>query len=215
VRVRAIWNTHHHHDHVGGNEEIARALGIDEVVAYVSDRGRIPLQSKFVEDAARFKLGELDVRTMHIPGHTMGAVAYVVEGDGGARAVFTGDTLFLAGCGRLFEGTPADMHTSLTSLMKLDATTAIYCGHEYTASNLRFAAHVEPQNKAIGDAAARVQKSREAGTPSVPWTIAEDRAVNPFLRTDSQEIRATLGIASDANGADALGAIRRAKDTFK
>lgn len=181
-----IWCTHHHHDHVGGNEELAAALKIERVVGHVSDKGRIPKQSVFLADGDSFTLGSLKVRVLHVPGHTTGAIAYVVEGDG-APAVFTGDTLFLAGCGRLFEGTPAMMYESLAKLAALPKETRVFCGHEYTQSNLKFAEHVEPESAAVKEAAEAVRALREAGKPTVPGTIATELATNPFLRAKSVE----------------------------
>jgi hydroxyacylglutathione hydrolase len=215
VKVVAILATHHHPDHVGGNEAVAKALGIERVYGHRSDEGRIPRQSELLEDGGTFTLGSLLVRAIHIPGHTLGAVAYVVTREPSDAVVFTGDTLFVAGCGRIFEGDPAMMHTSLQKLAKLDGRTQIYCGHEYTESNLRFAAHVEPSNQAIVKARARAGELRKAGAPTVPSTIADELTYNPFLRVGSPEIRATLGIAESASGADALGAIRKAKDGFR
>src|SRR5262245_36788235 len=122
IDVKAIWSTHHHHDHVGGNEEVARALGVGEISGHASDRGRIPGQTRFLETGDVVSVGKVTARAIHIPGHTLGAVAYFIEG-GEERAVFTGDTMFLAGCGRLFEGTPEQMHTSLGSLVALDERT--------------------------------------------------------------------------------------------
>jgi hydroxyacylglutathione hydrolase len=213
VKVAAIWSTHHHLDHVGGNEAVASALGVADVVGHVSDRGRIPGQSRFVETGQTVSVGSVTARTVHIPGHTLGAVAYVIEG--GAPAVFTGDTLFLAGCGRLFEGTPAQMHASLSTLAGLHPDTRVYCGHEYTAANLRFARHLEPSNADVERALADVAVEREAGRPSVPGTIGRERAVNPFLRVGSAEIRRALGIAAGADDVAAFAATRKAKDDFK
>jgi hydroxyacylglutathione hydrolase len=206
VKLASIWSTHHHMDHVGGNEAVREGAGIREVAAHASDRGRVPAQTRFLETGDVVQVGEVRARTVHIPGHTLGAVAYVIEGDDG-RAVFTGDTLFLAGCGRLFEGTPAQMHASLSSLSALADDTRVYCGHEYTASNLRFARHVEPSNPAL--------RERDPSVPSVPGTIANERATNPFLRVRSDEIRRVLGIAPDADDVTAFAAIRRAKDEFR
>ncbi len=215
ITPRDIWCTHHHHDHVGGNEAIAEHYGT-AVLGHVSDKGRIPAQTKEVATGDTFTLGSLAVSVIHIPGHTLGAVAYVVKDEAsGEQAVFTGDTMFLGGCGRLFEGTPAQMNTSFEALMALDPKTKVYCGHEYTASNLRFAKHVEPSNEAIDVAVARTTELRASGKPTVPGTLAEERATNPFVRIDSAEIRKTLGIAADASGGEALGAIRKAKDDFK
>jgi hydroxyacylglutathione hydrolase len=215
VKVVAILSTHHHPDHVGGNDEVAPRLGIERVYGHASDKGRIPRQTEFLEEGQTFTIGSLLVRALHIPGHTTGAVAYVVTREPHDPVVFTGDTLFLGGCGRLFEGDPPMMHASLSKLAKLDPRTRVYCGHEYTESNLRFAAHVEPSNQAIAQARARAADLRKNGKPTVPATIADELSYNPFLRTGSAEIRKTLGIPESATAAEALGAIRKAKDTFK
>ncbi len=213
VAPRDIWCTHHHIDHVGGNEEVVAALGITDVVGHVSDKGRIPGQTKFQDTGDTLALGDLKIRMIHIPGHTLGAIAYVVT-DGAETAVFTGDTMFAAGCGRLFEGTPAQMHASLSALAAVGLRALVYCGHEYTESNLRFAAHVEPKNAAVLAAQKRAAALRAEGRPTVPTRIEDELATNPFLRTRSAELRATLGIPADADDATALGAVRKAKDTF-
>jgi hydroxyacylglutathione hydrolase len=214
--VRAVWNTHHHWDHVGGNEALARdARGSAlEVVGHASDRPRLPAQTRGVEAGDTVRVGDIEARILHIPGHTLGAVAYVVD-TGRERVVFTGDTLFCAGCGRLFEGTPALMHRSLSQLAELPDDTLVYPGHEYTESNLRFAAHIEPSNADVRRAQARAATLRSQGEPTVGTTIADERAYNPFLRTGSAEIRATLAIDPGASDGDALGAIRAAKDAFR
>ncbi len=214
VKLVAIWSTHHHLDHVGGNEGVVRAGGIREVSAHVSDRGRVPEQTRFLETGDVVSVGSVSARTFHIPGHTLGAIAYFIDAPG-ERAVFTGDTLFLAGCGRLFEGTPAQMHASLGALAALPADTRVYCGHEYTAANLRFAQHVEPSNAAIGEALSVVSNEREAARPSVPGTLGREKATNPFLRPGSAEIRRTLAIPADSDDVSAFAAIRKAKDDFR
>lgn len=213
VRARAIWSTHHHHDHVGGNEELAKELGV-EVVAHVSDRGRVPAMTKGVDTGDTVRVGELEARCFHIPGHTLGAVAYFVD-HGGDRVVFTGDTLFCAGCGRLFEGTPAQMHASLQSLLALPGDTRVHCGHEYTENNLRFAAHVEPSNGDLRAAQARAAALRSEGKPTVGTTLDEEQRVNPFLRVRSEEIRRTLGVPRTANDVACFAAVRAAKDSFR
>ena len=210
VKVRGIWNTHHHFDHVGGNEDVVKKHPGIDVYGHASDKGRIPAQTRFVETGESFALGELRVRVIHIPGHTLGAIAYVID-----DAVFTGDTLFLAGCGRLFEGTPAQMHSSFAALAALPEGTRVFCGHEYTESNLRFAARVEPGNAHVAQARERAARTRAEGAPTVPGTLFEERRINPFLRVDSPEIRATLGIAKDADAVTAFAAIRTAKDSFR
>lgn len=188
VKPTAIWNTHHHWDHVGGNEELCAALGITDVYGHASDKGRIAKQSKFVEENDCFVLGELDVGILHIPGHTTGAVAYVIGDD---EAVFTGDTLFIAGCGRLFEGTPAMMFDSMKKLAGLGDETRVYCGHEYTKANVVFAAHVEPDNADVKDYASKVS------VPSVPSTIGLEKRINPFMRAKSVEELASRRSAKD------------------
>ena len=213
VAPRDIWCTHHHMDHVGGNEEVVKAFGVTDVVGHVSDKGRIPGQTKFQDTGDTMTLGDLQIRMFHIPGHTLGAIAYAVT-DGIETAVFTGDTMFAAGCGRLFEGTPAQMHASLQSIAAVGKRALVYCGHEYTESNLRFAAHVEPGNAAVKEAQKRAAALRAEGKPTVPTRIEDELATNPFLRTGSKELRATLGIAEGADDASALGAVRKAKDSF-
>ncbi len=215
VKVVAILATHHHFDHVGGIEGVKAKLGVERVYGYESDKGRIPQQTHFLKEGETFTLGSLLVRAIHIPGHTTGAVAYVVTREPNDPVVFTGDTLFVAGCGRLFEGDPPMMHASLSKLAKLEPSTRVYCGHEYTESNLRFAAYVEPSNPSIEKARARAAQLRKESKPTIPSTIGEELSYNPFLRVRSSEIRKTLGIDAAASDEDALGAIRRAKDGFK
>jgi hydroxyacylglutathione hydrolase len=213
VRPRAIWSTHHHWDHVGGNEELARELGI-EVVGHVSDEARLPALTRTVDSGDKVAVGDVQADCMHVPGHTLGAVAYFIEALG-ERAVFTGDTLFSAGCGRLFEGTPPQMQDSLSRLAALPPDTRVYCGHEYTLNNLAFAASVEPSNRAIGAARERATSRRKQGEPSVGTTIGHERQVNPFLRLRSSEIRRSLGVPENADEPSTFAAIRRAKDSFR
>jgi hydroxyacylglutathione hydrolase len=208
LRLVAILNTHHHHDHVGGNEELRAKYGDLPVYAHASDKGRIPAQTELVEEGRAFTLLGLWFHPLHVPGHTLGAVAYHVDG-----AVFTGDTLFVAGCGRLFEGTPAQMNTSLNEkLGRLPRETRVYCGHEYTVSNLRFALHAEPENEAAIAKMEAAKRARERGEPTVPSTIAEELACNPFMRVGVQSLRERF---PGETAADVLGAVRKAKDSFR
>jgi hydroxyacylglutathione hydrolase len=215
IRPQAIWNTHHHPDHTGGNELVAKEYGITEIVGHASDKGRIPGQTRFVSAGDTFALGHLAVSILHIPGHTLGAIAYVVRARSGEVAVFTGDTMFHAGCGRLFEGTPAQMHASLESIAAQGDAARVYPGHEYTVQNLRFAQSIEPGNVAVVKALAEAQALRTTGEPTVGTTILRERETNPFLRTKSKEIRASLSLGGAEDDVAVLAAVRKAKDGFR
>lgn len=208
LHLAAILCTHHHLDHVGGNEELREQLGALPVYAHPSDASRVPLQSEGVADRTGFRAAGLEWMPLHVPGHTLGAVAYCAE-----DAVFTGDTLFVAGCGRLFEGTPERMYRSLNhELGQLPPQTRVYCGHEYTVANLRFAVHVEPDNPAATAALEEARATRGRRAPTVPSTIQAERAHNPFLRCDLPALRARFPGASVL---ETFAAVRKAKDTFR
>ncbi len=212
LRPIMLWCTHHHWDHVGGILELSVKYPGLEVVASTYDRTRIHGLTKTVDGGSVLSLGDLRAHVYEVPGHTLGAIAYAVMAP--KRVVFTGDTMFLAGCGRLFEGTPAQMDQSLRTIVSLPADTQIYPGHEYTEANLRFAKTVEPKNLRIEAAFLRVHALRERGEPSVPHTVEEERAVNPFARVDEASVRAYAKLPSNASSADVLGVIRAAKDAF-
>jgi hydroxyacylglutathione hydrolase len=207
VSISAVWATHHHPDHVGGVVELLRQLGRIEVVAHQRDQERVPGASKLVDDGDEIVLGDMRAQILYNPGHTVGAISFVIGG-----AVFTGDTMFGAGCGRLFEGTAAMMQTSLQKIAALPPHTRVYFGHEYTASNLRFAAAVEPGNDAIVARATRP-------APTTPSTIADEIATNPFVRTaEPAVIAAAQSQDPTVDGSDpaaVLGVIRTWKDGFK
>ncbi|MDH3445067.1 MAG: hydroxyacylglutathione hydrolase [Deltaproteobacteria bacterium] len=207
----AILNTHHHRDHTGGNEGLLASRRLD-VYGHKSDQGRIPGLSHGVDDKDQIRIGELSGEVLFIPGHTTGHVAYLF-----GNALFCGDTLFTAGCGRLFEGTPEMMHGSLSRLMGLRDDTKIYCGHEYTESNLRFAITLEPKNPKLVSRYERVQAQRARGVSTVPSTLEEEKQSNPFLRWESKEIQASLKSAAAAQTMDPVSVfagIRRLKDAF-
>jgi hydroxyacylglutathione hydrolase len=211
ARPRAIWSTHHHGDHVGGNTELALEYGL-EVVGHKSDARRIPALTQCIEDGDVISVGEIRARCLHVPGHTSGAVSYFIEE---ADAVFTGDTLFSSGCGRLFEGTPAQMVASLSMLASLPGDTRVFSGHEYTESNLAFAAHVEPSHDDVLVAMRRARALREKLEPTVGTTLDEERRTNPFLRLFSPELRRSLSISPASDDVSAFARVRQAKDNFR
>jgi hydroxyacylglutathione hydrolase len=209
----AILNTHHHGDHTGGNKGLLSRFPKLAVYGHASDKGRIDGLTHGVEAGSRLTLGRLEVRVLHNPGHTSGAVSYVVE-----DAVFTGDTLFAAGCGRLFEGTPAMMFHSLHAVIgALPEATRVFFGHEYTENNLRFALSVEPDNRAAQERLDAVRRLRAGGGFSTPTTLAEEWRTNPFLRTDSPTIHAAVRKAdprNDLSPVAVLAAVRKMKNRF-
>lgn len=208
VRPTHLLCTHHHWDHAGGNEQMVRWYPDLEVVGSVGDADRIPAITRRVDDGDVIRVGGIDVRVLFVPCHTRGHVAYLA-GD----ALFCGDTLFVAGCGRFFEGDAAQMHRALGSVLgALPPETRVFCGHEYTVTNLRFALTVEPENGAARAKLAWAEARRREGAPTVPSTIGEERTYNPFMRVDSPAIRARLGTADDVS---TMAALRRLKDEFR
>ncbi|KAL5703380.1 hydroxyacylglutathione hydrolase [Ranunculus cassubicifolius] len=205
-----ILNTHHHYDHTGGNSELKERYGA-KVIGSDIDKERIPGIDISLKDGDRWMFAGHEVLVIETPGHTRGHISYYFPGCG---AIFTGDTLFSLSCGKLFEGTPEQMLSSLQKLVSLPDDTNVYCGHEYTLSNSKFALSIEPKNKALQSYAAHVAYLRSKNLPTIPTTLKMEKACNPFLRTSSLEIRKSLSISTDANDAEALGTIRRAKDNF-
>jgi len=190
LKLDAVLSTHHHFDHVGGNDELARKNPGIRVLGSRVDVQRVPALTESVDDGEEFEVLGVRSRAIFIPAHTSGHVAYYFASEG--PSVFSGDTLFAAGCGRLFEGSAAQMMDSLGKLAALPDDTQVWCGHEYTEKNLRFAHELEPNNRDIADKLERVEKQRAAGLPTVPSTIGEEKRTNPFLRWDSPDLRATL-----------------------
>lgn len=191
--ITAIWNTHWHGDHTGGNAGIKAATGC-QVIAPAAEAAKIPTADRLVKEGDEVRLGAHVARVMEVPAHTAGHIAYHFAEDG---VVFVGDTLFAMGCGRLFEGTAAQMFRNMTRLAELPGETRVYCAHEYTQSNGRYALVAEPDNAAIRERMAEVNRARAAGEATVPTTIALELATNPFLRAGSVEELAERRAAKD------------------
>lgn len=208
-RLNHILNTHHHPDHTGGNAELKRTYGV-EVIGPEKDRARIPALDRGVGEDTAFRLGSHRVRVLEIPAHTRAHIAFVFDDD---NAVFTGDTLFAMGCGRLFEGTPEMMWRSLSKLMTLNDSARVYCGHEYTLNNGRFALTLEPGNPDLQARMRQVETLRASGAPTIPSTMGLEKETNPFLRPHSAEIRRTLNM-SDAGDVEVFAEMRARKDRF-
>ncbi|MEM6627049.1 MAG: hydroxyacylglutathione hydrolase [Pseudomonadota bacterium] len=208
-KITQIWNTHWHPDHAGGNAEIQDKTGCRIIgPAEVKKRLEAPLDQT-VEDGDSVQLGALTADIIATPGHTLGHIVYHIPE---ARLAFVGDTLFALGCGRLFEGDPAQMWTSLSKLKTLPSETVIYCAHEYTAANAAFALSVDADNSALLAYADEIKAARAIDKPTVPTTMAKELATNPFLRADDPSLQAFVGKPGDAVAA--FGEIRARKDNF-
>ncbi len=203
--LSGIWLTHHHADHVGGVDAIWKALGPVPVYgsAWDHERSRIPHQTVGLSEGDIVNFGSHEVRALAIPGHTLGAIAYFTEGH-----LFSGDTLFIAGCGRLFEGTMEQMWTSLQKLAALPAETGLWCGHEYAVRNLEFAHSVEPDNRSIEGTLAEARRKAAQKEPSVPSTMGIEREINPFMRCHIPSL------AKGRTPFETFTSLRKAKDLF-
>jgi len=195
-RIGQIWNTHWHGDHIGGNAAIKAATGCI-VTGPAAEAGKIPTLDVTVKEGDRVRLGAFEAEVLEVPAHTAGHIAYHLPQAG---MIFVGDTLFAMGCGRLFEGTAAQMWSNMQRLAALPSDTLVYCAHEYTQSNGRYALHAEPANQALAARMRDVDAMRARGEATIPTTIALERATNPFMR---------------AGSVAALAARRAEKDSFR
>lgn len=213
AKLVAIFNTHHHFDHVGGNQKLVQHF--PEVCVYggAEDRGRIPHQQVFLNAGDTVKFANRLAQVFFIPGHTRAHIAYyfppTISGEAGE--LFCGDTIFAGGCGRLFEGTPAQMVSSIAKLRNLPNNTRVWCAHEYTLNNLNFAITVDQHNVNLQHRYQEVQQARRQGVPTVPSLLGIEKQTNPFLRWDSPAIQATAKMKEPAR---VFGRIRGMKDKF-
>lgn len=204
-----LWVTHHHWDHVDGLTAVKAKTGC-KVIGPVAVGKAIAGIDVHVQEGDRIVLGAHTVEVLQTPGHTLDMINYYLPGAG---VVFTGDTLFAMGCGRLFEGTPDQMWQSLLKLRALPETTTVYCAHEYTLANAAFALSIDPENQALKKRAEKVKAQRALGEPTVPTDMTSELATNPFLRADDGAVRANLGMQS-ATDAEVFAEIRKRKDNF-
>ena len=213
VQLVAIFNTHHHSDHVGGNKGLIAAFPDVRVSGGVEDRGRIPGQQVYLVDGDRVEFGDRIGKVFFIPGHTRAHIAYYfppVTSDTPGE-LFCGDTIFAGGCGRLFEGTPAQMVGSMTKLRQLPDDTRIWCAHEYTLSNLKFAVTVDPTNQELQQRLVDVTAARKQLIPTVPTSLGIEKRTNPFLRWDTAALHAS---AASSDPIETFARIRGRKDQF-
>ena len=202
--------THHHPDHIGGVDELRERTGA-QVLGFARDRHRLPRLDRALEEGEAISVGEEQATVLFLPAHTMGHIAYRFTT---TEALFCGDTLFLMGCGRLFEGDPAMLWAAMERLRALPPATRIYCAHEYTLTNARFAVEVDPDNEALRERLARVQALRADGRNTVPGTVAEERLTGPFMRADQPELALGLGMPG-ASPVEVTAALRQRRNTFR
>ena len=203
-----IINTHHHGDHIGGNEALIAKYGC-QLVGPKAETHRIPGMNQTVSEGDQIKVGSQIGKVFETPGHTKGHISvYFPEG----AALFAGDTLFALGCGRMFEGTPQEFWHSLLKLRSLPDDTLLYCGHEYTQSNARFALSVDPSNQTLLALSEKIDERRSKGLPTIPSRLGDEKIANPFLRADDKKLAVDVGASEDPIHAFAV--IRQLKDNF-
>jgi hydroxyacylglutathione hydrolase len=208
-RLTHILNTHHHPDHAGGNLQLKELTGC-QIIGPAADAQRIPGIDRGVGDGDAIEFGGYRIEVFETPGHTSGHIVYLLREE---RIAFVGDTLFSLGCGRLFEGTPEQMWHSMQKILSWPGDTRLYCAHEYTLANGRFARTLEPNNTALARRLAEVEELRAAAQPSVPSTLDMEKRTNPFLRPDSAELQRAVGL-TNAPIVEVFARTRALKDAF-
>ncbi|MBP6985285.1 MAG: hydroxyacylglutathione hydrolase [Alphaproteobacteria bacterium] len=209
LKLTYILNTHHHFDHTAGNTELKKVTGC-KIICSHTDKSRITGADRDVREGDEVRVGSARAIVMEVPGHTIGHVAFYFPE---SQAVFVGDTLFSLGCGKLFEGTASQMWNSLRRLADLPPKTKVYCGHEYTLSNARFAQHLDPHNRALKDYVHHVEDKRREGLSTIPSTIEIEVAANPFMRAPM--LLKAMGLPLDTKPHEAFGHMRQIKDIFR
>ena len=204
-----ILNTHHHYDHVGGNEELKKKYN-SKVLGFENDKNRIPQIDTVLKDNQEFKIGTLNFTTIFIPGHTRGHVAFYFKKE---RVVFSGDTLFSLGCGRVFEGTYKQMFQSLNKLKNLPGETKVYCGHEYTFKNLEFCLKFNPNNDFLKKKKDDIKLSLKNKKPTIPSTIADEIKTNIFFRVNDPDVKKAINLENSPD-IEIFTKLRDLKDNF-
>ena len=204
-----ILNTHHHADHIGANLDLKKKYN-SKILGFKSDKNRIPGIDVLLEENQKHKIGNLEFKVIFIPGHTKGHIAFFFEKE---KIAFTGDTLFSLGCGRVFEGTHEEMFNSLNKIKKLPHDTKVYCGHEYTKSNLNFCLKYDSNNTNLKDKKIEIDKKLSFNQPTIPSTISDEIKTNIFLRCNDPEIKHRLGL-KDSSDVEVFSKLRDLKDSF-
>jgi hydroxyacylglutathione hydrolase len=213
AKLITIFNTHHHGDHVGGNQQLVKQFPDLCVYGGAEDRGRIPQQQVYLAEGDTVKFADRIAQVFFVPGHTRAHIAYYFPPTGADETgeLFCGDTIFAGGCGRLFEGTPAQMLNSIAKLRQLPDQTRVWCAHEYTLSNLKFALTVDPDNRDLVARYQKVQQARSQGLATIPSLLGEEKQTNPFLRWDVPALQAAAKINEPVR---VFARIRGMKDQF-
>ncbi|MGD1895820.1 MAG: hydroxyacylglutathione hydrolase [Phormidesmis sp.] len=211
AQLVAIFNTHHHNDHVGGNRALLKQFPSAQVYGSKQDDGRIPGQQHYLKDGDKVTFANRTAQVLFVPGHTRGHIAYYFAPSAANEPgeLFCGDALFAGGCGRLFEGTPAQMQPSLAKLRSLPDNTRVWCAHEYTLSNLKFAASIDQGNDALRSRLTQVIQQRNQNQPTIPSLLKEEKSTNPFLRWDTPSLQT---LAKSQDPITVFGHIRAMKD---
>jgi hydroxyacylglutathione hydrolase len=211
IEIKAVLNTHRHFDHVDGNAKIKEVTGC-EIIG--PDKNRIPTLDRVVEDGNRLFFGPVEIRVISTPGHTESDVCYFMTRPNEDPVLWTGDTLFVGGCGRLYGGGPEALFRSLNRLASLPEETLVFCSHEYGADNLRYALTIEPEDTILQARYQELLTMRKQGRPTVPSTIGQEKRTNIFLRAGEKGIKSALGM-DDSDSYDVFVELRRRKDLFK